>query len=221
MNTEKCLSNYCDCFYHEFWGINRQITNEGVLMQQSIDFLHQYAMNDFEYKDICIPVMRKVFKFSPEKPFDVNTMTMSDMIEENFEYFSYHSSPLFWKESYELILKICAEYGDQNIFIVEEECCEKDPDSAFKIRIPVGKSWNEVSNGGYITDVLFNSSNRNYYVFGDSGKWGKWCDYDNDNCDYETFCYKHITPPVLEYKTYFSEYIIQDDKFRSETSRSG
>lgn len=221
MNTEKCLSNYCDCFYHEFWGINHQIADEEVLRQQAIVFLHQYAMNDIEYKDICTPVMQKIFKFSPSRNFDINVMSMTEMIDDEFDYFSYNSSPLFWKESYELIQKICAEYGDNYIFILEEEECEIPHDSAFKLRIPVCKSWEELSNGGYITDVLFNRSNCNYYVFGDSGMWGKWCDYDNVNWDYETFCYKHITPPVLEYKTYFSEYIIQDDKFRSETSRSG
>ena len=55
-------------------------------------------------------------------------------------------------------------------------------------------------------DVLFNRPNCNYYVFGDSGKWGKWCDYDNIYSDYEIFCYKYVISPIMEYKAYFSEY---------------
>lgn len=211
MNIEKCLNNYCDAFYHEFWGINHQLANHEVLMQQAIVFLNQYAMNKFVYKDVCTPVMQKIFKVSPSEIFDIRVMPMTEMIEDGFDYFSYHSSPLLWKESYELIQKVCAEYGDKYIFIVEEEECESSPDSAFKLRIPVCKSWEELSNGGYISDVLFNRPNCNYYVFGDSGMWGKWCDYDNNNMDYETFCYKHITPSVSEYKTYFSEYLITFD----------
>ena len=151
--------------------------------------------------------MQKVFKFSPQKRFDINVMSMAEIIEEGFEYFSYYSAPLFWKESYKLILKICTKYGDKNIFIVEEECCEKDSEVAFKIKIPVNLPWEKVSKGGYITDVLFNRSNCNYYVFGDSGMWGKWCDYDNAYSDYETFCYRYVVPPILEYEAFFSEYI--------------
>jgi hypothetical protein len=39
--------------------------------------------------------------------------------------------------------------------------------------------------------------------------WGKWCDYDNRFSDYETFCFKRMSPVVLEYKDYFSEYITE------------
>lgn len=209
MNIEKCLENYCDAFYHEFWGINQEITDDELLRLQAIDFLHQYAMNELEYEDICTPIMQKIFKSFGEIVFDVSAMPIAEIIKEGFEYFSYYSSPLFWKESYELILQICKEYGDKNIFIVERENCEKDPDVAFKIKIPVYKSWEDVSNGGYITDVLFNRPNCNYYVFGDSGKWGKWCNYDNSLSDYETFCYKYVSSPVLKYKAYFSEYLIK------------
>ena len=210
MNIEKCIENYCDTFYHDFWGINHLLTDEKILKQQAIDFLNQYAMNDLEYSCYCVPLMRKVFKFMPEIKFDFSVMTMADMIEEGLEYFMYNSSPLFWKESYELIQEVCAIYGDKNIFIVEEECCEKVPSSAFKIKIPVGVTWERVSNGGYITDVLCKSPNCNYYVCGDSGQWGKWCDYDNNDFDYETFCYKYETLPVLNYKAYFFEYLITE-----------
>lgn len=214
MNIEKCLGLYCDIFFHEFWGINQQIKDEESLRLQAIDFLKQYSLNDLEYKDNCVPVMKKVFRCSPEMSFDVSMMSMSELIEEGFEYFSYYSSPLFWKESYELIQKISRECGDNNIYIIEDESCEKESDVAFKIKIPVSKSWEDLSNGGFIADVLFNMPNHNYYVFGDSGKWGKWCDYDNRYYDYETFCCKHVTPSVLDYKSYFSEYIIEGHESR-------
>lgn len=209
MNIEKCLDYYSESFNHEFWSIDSQIVDENVLRRQALDFLRHYAMSDSEYKDLCTPVMQTVFRFSLERTFKIGSMALDEMFEDGFEYFSYNSSPLFWKESYELLMKVCMEYGDKNIFIVEEESCEKDPEVAFKIKIPVGKSWEEISKGGYITDVLFNMPNHNYYVLGDSGMWGKWCDYDNRFSDYETFCFKRMSPVVLEYKDYFSEYITE------------
>ena len=207
MNIEKCLDNYSEAFYHDFYGMNRLINDEKALSQQASLFLHRYAMSDSEYNSICVPVMQKVFKSSPSKTFNIREEPIGEMFRDKYKYFTYQSSPLFWDESYELIQKICSEYGDQYLFIIEEESCEKDPDMAFKIKIPVNHSWEEVSNGGYITDVLFNMFRNNYYVFGDRGMWGRWCDYNNDYMDYEAFGYMTEVPAVSKYKDYFSDFL--------------
>lgn len=209
MDIEACLDCYCDPFYHEFYGINKEITDNKVLCEQSRDFLLKYALNESEYSNQCVPILRKVFGYLPEQQFDVSSMPLSDMKSEDCFSFSYFSSPLLWNDTYELIQEICKESGDRNIFIVEEACCEKIRGIAFKLRIPVCVSWEELSNGGYISDVLFNMHNHNYYFFGDSGNWGRWCDYDNAYADYEIFIYKYLTPQISAYKTYFSEYITE------------
>lgn len=210
MDIEACLDIYCDPFYHDFYGINHQMTNDELLREQSRDFLLNFALSESEYKNQCIPIQQKIFRCLPEKHFDISSMSLSDIMLKDFMFFAYYSAPLFWKETYEQIRRICEESGDNYIFIVEEECCERNPKVAFKLKIPVSKSWDELKNGGYISDVLFNMFNHNYYVFGDSGKWGKWCDYDNDYIDYEVFVYKDFTPPVKAYMDYFSEYLTEN-----------
>lgn len=203
MNIETCLEKYSDEFYSLMYGVNDSMSQEES-MKKARAFLHQYAMSDQEYREICLPTMQKIFGCSPDKCFNVQATAISEVFNNGFVYFSYQSSPLFWKESYELVLSICKNCGDHTIFIVEEKRCEECPTSAFQIRIPVGIPWNDISDGGFITDVLFNMFRNNYYVFGDSGNWGKWCDYDNDYIDYEVFGYKDSNAAILAYKDYFS-----------------
>ena len=203
MNIETCLEKYSDEFYSLMYGINDSMSQEES-MKKARAFLHQYAMSDSEYNNICIPAMRKIFVSKPETYFDIRNMGVGELFGVESDYFTYLSSPLFWKETYELIQAVCKDYGDQYIFIVEEERCEECPEAAFKLKIPISNSWEVVSEGGFIADVLFNMFNNNYYVFGDSGNWGKWCDYDNDYLDYEVFGYKYVMASVLSYKDFFS-----------------
>ena len=94
MNIEKCLDYYSESFYHEFWGIDSQIVDENALRLQALDFLRHYAMSDSEYKDHCAPVMQTVFCFPSERTFSIESMTLDEMFEDGFEYFSYNSSPI-------------------------------------------------------------------------------------------------------------------------------
>lgn len=203
MDIKKCLDKYSDDFFSSMYGMHK-IANPNTSMEQAKAFLHQYAMSDSEYNNICIPAMRKIFVSKPETYFDIRNMGVGELFGVESDYFTYLSSPLFWKETYELIQAVCKDYGDQYIFIVEEERCEECPEAAFKLKIPISNSWEVVSEGGFIADVLFNMFNNNYYVFGDSGNWGKWCDYDNDYIDYEVFGYKDSNAAILAYKDYFS-----------------
>ncbi len=203
MDIKKCLEKYSDEFYALMYG-RKGSEIDASNIDQGRMFLQQYAMDDAEYEGKCKQTMRKVFAYSPECFFDIRYKTMQDLLSNLSNYFSYSSSLLFWKESYELIQAICVEYGDRYIYILEEERCETAPEAAFKLKIPVNHSWETVTNGGCIANVLFNMFCNNYYVFGDSGKWGKWCDYDNDYIDYEVFTYKYETPQIAAYKDYFA-----------------
>jgi hypothetical protein len=211
MVTEKCLEKYSDEFYSLMYG--RKGTGiDASNIDQGRLFLQKYYMDDVEYEGKCMQAMRKVFANNPESFFDIRYKTIQDLLSNQSHYFSYQSSPLFWKESYELIQAICVKYGDRYIYILEEERCETAPEAAFKLKIPVNHSWEMLANGGCIANVLFNMFQNNYYVFGDSGKWGKWCDYDNDFIDYEVFAYKYETPQIAAYKDYFA---ITEEDYKS------
>lgn len=217
MDIEKCLNKYSDEYYSSMFRMN---DHHDVIqsMELSKRFLYKYAMDDKEYRDSCLPVLQKVFRVVPSVFFDIREKAIGEMFHDNYSFFAYQSSPLFWKESYDLILRICKDCGDNNIFIVEDERCEPFPEMAFKIRLPVECSWENISHGGIISDVLFNMFNNNYYVFGDSGFWGKWCDYDNDYIDYEAFTFASPMSSVTAYKNYFS---ISKQEFKGLSSVPG
>lgn len=203
MDLDKCLNKYSDEYYSSMFGMHKNV-NEFERLVQAKAFLSKYSMSDDEYTKECVPVMHEIFTYSAKSKFDIRKTPVTDLFPDNFSCISYQSSPLFWKESFELVQAICKGFKEKHIFIVEEEQCEEVPEIAFKIKIPIDISWESISNGGFITDVLFNMFNNNYYVFGDSGCWGRWSDYDNDFMDYEVFGYKIETQAVLAYKNYFS-----------------
>lgn len=199
MNIEKCMEKYSDEYYKEMFGVRQEMDAEESTNKAKV-FLQKFAMDDELYQRLCVPVQQKIFKFPAPTDYNVLSQEVSDLFNSEATIFSYNSSPLFWKENFSLVKDIGKAFGEQFIFIIEDEGCEEDPQQAFKLRIPIETDWEELSDGGFISDVVLNMFHNNYYVFGDSGNWGRWCDYENDWMDYEAFGYTRICPEILTYK---------------------
>ena len=118
--------------------------------------------------------------------------------------FSLLSSPLFWEEHFGYIKTIAKAFDDQYFYIIEDESCEEHADAALQLRIPTDISWEEMSDGGFVSDVAFNMFHNNYLVYGENGYWGRWCDYENGTIDYEVFGYKKMNPAIQHYKEWCS-----------------
>ena len=83
MNIETCLEKYSDEFYSLMYGVNDSMSQEES-MKKARAFLHQYAMSDQEYREICLPTMQKIFGCSPDKCFNVQAMAISEMFNNGF-----------------------------------------------------------------------------------------------------------------------------------------
>ena len=144
------MNKYSDDFYSEMYGMQPN-RDKKTSLGKAKEFLCKYAMDSLEYESRCVPVMRKIFLSTAESYFDIRNKSMADLLREQYEFFSYQSSPLFWKESYELIQAVCKDLGDKNLYIVEEERCEEHVDAAFKIKLPINAPWETISSGGCIS----------------------------------------------------------------------
>ncbi len=148
--------------------------------------------------------MQQIFKLGEKQLFDVETMSTGELFQRDFCLMGYSSSHIFYKESFLLTQDISRSCNEKFFYIIEWEGCEEPPEAAFKLRIPVDISWKELISGGCVSTGLFQFMNNEYYVFGDSGKWGKWCSYGNAYTDYEVFGYKQETPQVLAYRDFYA-----------------
>ena len=107
MNIETCLEKYSDEFYSLMYGVNDSMSQEES-MKKARAFLHQYAMSDQEYREICLPTMQKIFGCSPDKCFNVQATAISEVFNNGFVYFSYQSSPLgSWGQALDPLPTIC------------------------------------------------------------------------------------------------------------------
>ncbi len=201
MNVELCLKKYSGDFFRFMFGYNT--IDEKKSYSDGKEFLEKYSIDSIAFQNECKPIMKQVFKMDEKQKYDMETMPIDALFYPDYCFFTYFSSHIFSKEDFLLIKDICRKYNEKFIYIIEREGCEDYPEAAFKLKIPVDISWESLNEGGCITDVIFHFMQNDYYVFGDSGCWGKWCDYDNAIIDYETFAYKWETEPIIDYKKYF------------------
>jgi hypothetical protein len=65
--------------------------------------------------------------------------------------------------------------------LLVEDYDEKNPPHTdgppFRFKFPVDISWDEVNDGAELSMIVF-WPERNYFVFGDSGQWGKYTGND-------------------------------------------
>ena len=203
MNIQKCLDKYSDEYYRMMFALPTD-KDDSVSYLKAKDFLERYALNNIMETEECLAKMCSVFKVVDYQWFDIEKMSLDELFKDEFHVFISLSSPLFQEENFLMIQNIEIKHGGNYLYVIEEETCEEDKDVAIKLRIPIDISWQEMKNGGFISDILLNMPHNNYFVFGDSGNWGRWYDYENPWRDYEVFGYKKETKEILEYRKVYS-----------------
>ncbi|WP_192348478.1 hypothetical protein [Algoriphagus sp. Y33] len=140
-------------------------------------YLEKYWLDITEFNSNWLPVKNKIFnptsKDLPDKMFN-----------EDFELLVQKAGVLFTKEEYYALQKCMLAAGDKFFVIIEnKEAANAIESDHVRLRFtyPVNTSWNELCNDNekHLTteissyDLLVNPQ-KNFFVFGDSGKWGKY-----------------------------------------------
>jgi len=198
MNIEECLKKYSNSYYENMFALSNTKTSDSY--SHAIEFMHHYALSDEDYLRECYPLMEKVFKLSDSMEFDIYTSSLEILFQPDFHLFIHISSPIFTKENFLSVKNICKAYGEDYIYIVEDNYEE----TAIQLRIPSSISWNDLLSGGFMSNILFNMPYNKCRIFGSSGNWGRWCDYENTWIDYEIFGYKKENAEVIEYNRLMS-----------------
>ncbi len=203
MNIEKCLEKYSTGFFRAIYG--NELESEEESYRKGKDFLQKYALDNDTFLMECVPTMRKIFRYGEKQELDLRQQLVTQFFHNEYLIFPYITTHIFLDEEHFLLTQSMGKaLGESYIYIIEDETCEECHDAAFKLRFPVEVSWDELCSGGCVSDALFKVMHNCYYVFGDSGEWGKWCDYENSWCDRELFIYKNCHDEVRAYIEHFS-----------------
>lgn len=138
------------------WG-NRQLAEA---------FLRKYWLAEQDYKKKWKPVQDMIFRRSKGLP---------DMVYcPGFEMIPLRGGCLFAEEDFLQLQHAMQEIGENHFAIIQcsQEFTEGEP--MFRMKFPVNITWNELMSGNYISAVLFEMNYNDYFVYGESGTWGKY-----------------------------------------------
>lgn len=143
----------------------------------SNNFLEKYWLSHDEMSSIWIPIRDKIF--CP------NSKTLPDlMFNEGFELIAQRGGVLFTKEEYYAFQNCMKIARDKYFVLIENESVRNTKGDLphLRFKFPVDTTWEMLNNGDeYFPDIsleLLSIMNKHFFVFGDSGKWGKYAASD-------------------------------------------
>lgn len=130
------------------------------------EYLQKYWLSEQEYLSSWEPIQNKIFIEGENLP---NLIYHSE-----FEIIVTNGGCLFTKENFLQLQKTIRNVGEKYFVVVQsgQEYTKGEP--KFRMKFPVSITWEELTSGNYISAVLLEMSFNEYYVFGSSGKWGKY-----------------------------------------------
>lgn len=156
--------------------------------EESIDksqkYMEDYWLNEKELKEKWLPIKDKIFNANfdwfPEKVFNDDFILRPIM-----------SGSVLIDLDYDSLIKCIEFIGDSEYVVVESHINNFIKNAAYDMRKPAlrfkfnsGLKWSDISfsfeQRERISQTLFEPV-RNYFVFGQSGEWGKFTANDHDD----------------------------------------
>jgi hypothetical protein len=116
--------------------------------------------------------------------FSLNNVFPKMVFNPNVELLLMKGGLLFEQEEFKILKKCLRKTDDKYVFIIEDFDEFKPPHESgplIRLKYPIDVTWEDINISDGLSYELFQRPVRNYYVFGDSGKWGK---YVANDCEY-------------------------------------
>jgi hypothetical protein len=147
-------------------------------------FLKKYWLTNTEMLNFWIPIKNRIF--------NINSIDLPDlMFNKGFELIAQRGGILFTKEEY-FALQNCMKVAGDKYFVLIENKFTRNTEGDFphlRFKFPADTTWEMLNNGDEnfpdISSEAIFIMNKHFFVFGDSGKWGKYAasDYHNTPLD--------------------------------------
>ncbi len=143
---------------HE-WG-NRKVAE---------DYLDKYWLPRAEYKAFWKSIQDNIFIYQKTGLPDLG-------FREGLKILPIRGGIMFEEESFRR-LQLSLKYTGDRFFVIIQTFYEKSKWgelTPFMLKYPANITWEELKSGNYISAVLFDFPANEYFIFGDSGKWGEY-----------------------------------------------
>ena len=130
------------------------------------EYLRKYWLPEQEYLSVWKPIQDKIF---------VQGKSLPDLVySSEFEMIALRGGCLFLEEDFKQLQKAMQEVGEEYFVIIQHSQDFTEGEPMFRMKFPVNITWEELISGNYISAVLFEMSYNEYFVFSESGNWGKY-----------------------------------------------
>jgi len=131
------------------------------------DYLKKYWLPVDEYNVKWKEIQSKVFK-------ELDLSLPHLVFQKKFDLTAIKGGCLFLKDDFEILQKCLLEIGEKYIILVENTFNGKLEEPAFRMKYPSNITWEEFTSGNFISSTIIEHPHKEYFVFSESGKWGKY-----------------------------------------------
>lgn len=136
-------------------------------------YLEKYWLTNIEMLNPWIPIKNRIFC--------LNAIDFPDlMFRKDFELITQRGGITFSKEEYYALQKCMKVAGDNYFVLIENRLATRREENLpyLRFKFPVVTTWEQLNNGDEnFPDIAFETlfvMNKHFFIFGDSGKWGKY-----------------------------------------------
>ncbi len=140
----------------------------------ALEYLKKYYLSNEDYLKNWKPIQNTIFKNQDKGLPDV-------VFKDDFSLLAIRGGILFEKEDFENLQNCIEEVGDTKLIIVQNDYGRKLKVPPFRMIYPSDITWEELMSGNFISTAIFEMFANEYFVFSESGSWGKYSANDYEH----------------------------------------
>lgn len=133
-------------------------------------YLEKYWLSKKEYDEHWKPIQDAMFT-NQEKGLPDLKFTKS------YEMLTLRGGVLFEEKDFLQLQSCMNQVGDKYFVVIENSFGDIDK-PLIRVKFPVDITWKDLMSGSFISDVIIDCDINEYFVFGESGAWGKYAAND-------------------------------------------
>jgi hypothetical protein len=166
------------------------------------EYLGKYWLSEKEYFQNWKSIQNKIF-------VNQENGLPNLKFKNEFLILPLRGGSLFDKSDFESLMNCLIDIGEKYFVVIENTYGEKSTEIAFRMKYPTNISWDEITNGNFISETIIGSMHKEFFVFGENTNWGKY-----SASEYESPLNLIAFKPI--YKALFQKQFLQDDEEKME-----
>jgi hypothetical protein len=162
-NFESILGKYRSDFY-QIYASPSAVDGMGDMAAAS-KFMDRYGIDGATYLEKWQPIAERIF-------LPLGQTLPAPIFREEFKLSVQVGGCLLTEEEFARLQQFMIAVGDREFVVIQNEIEGFENDLYFKLKFPVGVTWDDLKSGSYVSTVLIEMPHFEYYIFGDSGTWG-------------------------------------------------